>query len=776
MNDVILAPSASPYAPESPRTFDDLAGTLASNQAVFITEPWFVFIAPKNVDLTSMFEKPPRHIKHSLRDDERFAYWFQLENPFKPWREHRFTMFHSANQFRDSIEINFDRTGFDWPIESVKIWSELKISGDVQLVDGAPLATTITGVLLDEGLISELNAARMERGEQPYLFINSRGQGGQTLQDIEEAGICFEDVAFRLQQPAYEALRGVYARMVRERYGDEIGELFKSAMLEACAEAGGATRKLSDAMCLEIVKNSIEIFEDQHRERYARLSTGEFLKAGASQIEDLVRQALFKAGNRFPNDSQVKNSIRLQTTKSCVTARRIAMVDGVYYVDVNDGSNAAYAIEPGRWWKEKNPPVKFLRSQTSGSLPLIDESTKPDLTSLFDLVNVRPDDKILIIAWLLEAMRPQTPYPGISVTGNAGTGKTSACRFLRDILDPRTDTKLQRFPEGIDDFNVIVASHHISGFDNLSAISNAAQDMLCQVATGASHSKRKLYSDSDETKVVVHNPIIWNGIVDLVSRPDLVSRTLSIRLEKPATYIDSEALDTRFDKLKGAILAGIFNIFAATLLELETIGNSEIRLSDFDRLGKAASRVLYGDEAVFSDRFAGINEGSTSTVLDSNEAATAAIAYFERNGHVNEIRGSSGVVMGILFTGKSPYKKAQFFKNDIVRVASELKEIGIFVEYIPKRKKVNELTLTRVGTIHDDTSAIAGELNKLLVKIARLSQSEQKRVFGSVHDVSSEFLALQEKVKTQRDIVAAEEKLRRAQAAIADAKTSAGVI
>jgi hypothetical protein len=751
MNDVILAPSASPYAPESPRTFDDLAGTLASNQAVFITEPWFVFIAPKNVDLTSMFEKPPRHIKHSLRDDERFAYWFQLENPFKPWREHRFTMFHSANQFRDSIEINFDRTGFDWPIESVKIWSELKISGDVQLVDGAPLATTITGVLLDEGLISELNAARMERGEQPYLFINSRGQGGQTLQDIEEAGICFEDVAFRLQQPAYEALRGVYARMVRERYGDEIGELFKSAMLEACAEAGGATRKLSDMMCISIVADNAKIFENQVMERFAELQDGTLINASSLRLEDAVRTALFKASHRFPSDSQVKNSIRLQPVNKCMTARRVAAINGEHFIDVGDGSGEVYAIRPGQWGREVNGSIKFLRSREAAPLSVVGIDTRRDLGRLFHLINVEESDHILVLAWLIESLRAGTPYPLLQIAGKAGSAKTTTSRILRDLVDPQVSKHLQAMPSTVEDLNVAVFNVHVLALDNVSSLNAKVQDQLCVIATGGVQSKRQLYTDGDQFVVETHSPIIINGVPELASRSDLLSRAVTITLTRPTAYRDVTEVDAEFEEHKAEILAGLLQLFADALAILPEIGPSTHRLSDFTRLGRAIAKVLHDDESVFTVAFDSKDGAKTAAVLESNEAARSIVDYFNTHHEIEELNASSGKIMNAVMGESRYYLKAKAFKDDVLRAQSELAEVGITVGYEDVRAKVSVMKIRRSNAFSKDSCK--QRLDIATSSLARLTAEDIRGMLNVEELVSNDSLtAAKARIRINHDI------------------------
>ena len=53
---------------------------------------------------------------------------------------------------------------------------------------------------------------------------------------------------------------------------------------------------------------------------------------------------------------------------------------------------------------------------------------------LMPMLNVRPEDAVLLIAWLLGAMRPRGPYPVLSLNGEQGSGKSGAVRMLKDNI------------------------------------------------------------------------------------------------------------------------------------------------------------------------------------------------------------------------------------------------------------------------------------------------------------------------------------------------------
>jgi hypothetical protein len=55
---------------------------------------------------------------------------------------------------------------------------------------------------------------------------------------------------------------------------------------------------------------------------------------------------------------------------------------------------------------------------------------------------------------------------------------------------------------------------------------------LCALATGGGLAKRELYSVSDETIIHVCKPIILNGIEDVVTRQDLLDRSIYITMPR----------------------------------------------------------------------------------------------------------------------------------------------------------------------------------------------------------------------------------------------------
>lgn len=70
----------------------------------------------------------------------------------------------------------------------------------------------------------------------------------------------------------------------------------------------------------------------------------------------------------------------------------------------------------------------------------------------------------------------------------------------------------------------------LPAFDNVSYLSKDMSDNLCRITTGAGFGTRKHFTNDEEFTVDVRRPIMLNGIVDVITRGDLLNRTITLHL------------------------------------------------------------------------------------------------------------------------------------------------------------------------------------------------------------------------------------------------------
>src|SRR5690606_9559050 len=107
---------------------------------------------------------------------------------------------------------------------------------------------------------------------------------------------------------------------------------------------------------------------------------------------------------------------------------------------------------PGRWEIIDRPGAMFVRGDSM--LPLPDPVPGGDVALLWRIANVPEPQRILVLAWLVDCLRPETPYPLLELIGEQGSGKSVTAEALRRLVDPNS-ANLRAEPKSAEDLFVI---------------------------------------------------------------------------------------------------------------------------------------------------------------------------------------------------------------------------------------------------------------------------------------------------------------------------------
>jgi hypothetical protein len=114
---------------------------------------------------------------------------------------------------------------------------------------------------------------------------------------------------------------------------------------------------------------------------------------------------------------------------------RLAEHDGHVFLDLADDHWRAVDIGPDGWRVVGCPAVRFRRP--AGALPLPLPQRLGSLEQLASLLNLSSqNDFVLVVSWLLAALRPSGPYPVLVISGEQGSTKTVLSKMLRALVDP----------------------------------------------------------------------------------------------------------------------------------------------------------------------------------------------------------------------------------------------------------------------------------------------------------------------------------------------------
>jgi hypothetical protein len=100
--------------------------------------------------------------------------------------------------------------------------------------------------------------------------------------------------------------------------------------------------------------------------------------------------------------------------------------------------------------------IRFVRHgsrRPRGSQPIPMPERGGSIEALRGFLNVDDDTWVLIKAFLVATLRSSIPCPILVVKGEQGSGKTTACRVISSLIDPRTSA-LRGAPSSIDSQSV----------------------------------------------------------------------------------------------------------------------------------------------------------------------------------------------------------------------------------------------------------------------------------------------------------------------------------
>jgi hypothetical protein len=273
---------------------------------------------------------------------------------------------------------------------------------------------------------------------------------------------------------------------------------------------------------------------------------------------------------------------------------RVAEQDEHIYLDLADDCWRAVAVSAGGWRIESAPPpVRFLR--TPGMLPLPVPERGGSIEALGRFLNLPGRDEfVLVIAWLLAALRSGGPYPLLAVAGEQGSSKTFLTKVLRALIDPNV-APVRAASRGERELFISARNSHVLAFDNLSNMPPWISDALCRLASGGSFAVRRLYTDEDEVLFEAARPVVLNGIEEVITRPDLADRAIFLTLGpiSDGSRRPERELWREFELQRPKILGAMLDIASQGL---RTFSNVRIerwpRMADFAKWAAACESAF----------------------------------------------------------------------------------------------------------------------------------------------------------------------------------------
>ena len=384
-----------------------------------------------------------------------------------------------------------------------------------------------------------------------------------------------------------------------------------------------------------------DLFHDENDVAYARSrETGEVRPLGSRGFRNWLTAAFYEQNEKAVRDQSLREAkmtlegLAMQDERPVYT--RVAGKAGEYWLDLGvAGSSRAVRLRAGQWTIE-NAELMFCRSDSAQPLP--DPAPGGDVELLWRIANIPEESRLLAVAWLIECLRPDTPFPIFELLGEHGSAKSTAQTAMRRIIDPNA-ADLRGVPKSAEDLFVSGGVNHVISIENVSHLAAPIQDAMCVIATGGGFAKRKLYTDGDETVITLKRPIVLNGIAAAVTQQDAVSRTVTAELPVLKDAKAKDQLEAEFEANRASILGGLLDIAAKALdylPEMTLPANDRPRLVEFAYLGMAVAKAMGQEPEAFIEQFKTARQDGLERTLDSSPVATAIRDWAEI--HPGEVR------------------------------------------------------------------------------------------------------------------------------------------
>jgi len=403
-------------------------------------------------------------------------------------------------------------------------------------------------------------------------------------------------------------------------------------------EDGEKKRSQTDLL-VEFAKIHFELIHDKNGDVFARdHKSGEVRRLGGRQFKDRLIAGFYDKTQMAVRDQSLREALgtlqalgRFNGEPKAVHVR-VAKFEDKYYLDLCEpGNSRAIELAAGNWRIVDSSPVLFVRGEAMQPLPV--PLHGGNIAPLWSTANVPKDLRILVVAWLIDSMRPDTPYPGLELIGEQGSGKSTAAEALRRVIDP-SSCNLRGAPKTVEDIFVAAGQNHVVAYENVSHLAGPMQDALAILSTGGGYSKRQLYSNDDEHIINVRRPWLINGISIAVTQQDLVDRVISVECPVISVRQSSSQQWRDFEKELPGILGGVLDTAACALAILPQMKLSPAdrpRLVEFVLLGQAVAQSAGLEKDVFLRKFTELRAETVARTLDASPVATSVIEFLEAN-------------------------------------------------------------------------------------------------------------------------------------------------
>ena len=477
------------------------------------------------------------------------------------------------------------------------------------------------------------------------------------------------------------------------------------------------TDDLESRPLFEIAKEKCSLFRNPEFETFGLIDMEGHLENWAIKSKHFsfwLSLLYYKNAGEIPKATTIRETVRQFEGEAYLNSPvemvhiRYAWFSNEIYIDLaNDRWEQIRITKDGcSIISSSESPVRFIRAP--GMLALPHPVFGESLTPLWDFLNINhPGDRVLIVSWLIGAMRPGGPFPILILQGEQGTAKSTTARILCSLIDPSIITS-RSLPRSERDLAISANKSWVLNFDNLSGLSPWLSDAFCRVSTGGGLATRTLFTDDSEKLFRLKRPLILNGISDIATRHDLADRALIVSLPPiPEDKRRSEREILRsWSHASGGVLGALCDAVSTALRNIGGVKLEKVpRMADFAEWVTAAEPALPWEKGTCLKEYISNRECLVDIALEADPVGAAVMELMGKSGEwsgtpTDLLNALNKIVPKVLQRRNTWPKRPNTLSNRLNQVAPALRKKGI--EFERSRSGQRRITITKTAKRTDE--------------------------------------------------------------------------
>jgi hypothetical protein len=426
-------------------------------------------------------------------------------------------------------------------------------------------------------------------------------------------------------------------------YSLDLNAVYSSSLNTKEAQKAKAREEAGDnkpvILTLELVKEKCVFFHSQAPDSkgYVSIPTSQSIFKNVPVVSEAFENWFIGEYYSVSGEGLTKDSVNqvLATAKAIAThgspqefvsTKRVYPHLDRHFLYLGDEDQTVIEYSAKGWWVCLDSPVRFIADDHRGALPV--PAKDGSIDKLWDFVRIVDiSDRLLVLIFLVKLLFPGNTELLLCLSGYAGSGKTTAARFLRELIDPFLyGSVLGEIPDSKDELAIHCMKRCVVVIDNVSDIGKRMSDRLCRMLTGDGFTKRKLHTDLDEIALDCKSPLMMTAIGQVVTKSDLLQRTLAVELPtiNDENRGSEKGLEDEFIKYHPRLLGGLLTLACEALaIKEKTECQTYARFTEFAHLGESVQAASkYPDNTLKNRLEQGVRTAHNLTIESSVVGST----------------------------------------------------------------------------------------------------------------------------------------------------------